>query len=369
METSDSGYPIDRSGITNRDSGITRMLRRPFEKPLYFLFLIFLSYWLVDLVATFLMVGKIDNWFIPIYHFVAGFVLIALYFKIILPDFFVHKRKILAVFSLLLLLVALVGIKLLVFNLFLEDISLSKSFLVNEFLRIFHFLALTSAIWILYDNLGLRQKKYEVEMEHVRLQVMHRSMQLSPHFVLNTLSVYMVRIIKLSPTLTTEFSYLTSLLRYSFKEFDLPNFLKEEVNAVNYYLEIQKMRFHRLSLDVAIQVGQLAEKLPMPKLCLLTLVENVFFHGDYRDAANPCRIEFMLVPAESGSGWVFTVHISNKILDRGVKVRSGFGASSVFRVLYYQFGDRFDYSVDSDGINYSLLLTIYYETAVQNWTD
>ncbi|WP_057940208.1 histidine kinase [Algoriphagus resistens] len=369
MEISDSRYPSDRSGITNRDLGITRMLGKPIEKPLYFLFLIFLAYWLVDLVATFLMTGKIDNWFFPIYHFVAGYVLIALYFKIILPDFFVRKRKILAVFSLLLLLLALLTIKLFVFRLYLEDITLSKSFLINEFLRIFHFLALTSAIWILYDNLGLRQKKYKVEMEHERLLMMHRSMKLSPHFVVNTLSVYMARIIKLSPSLTTEFSYLTSLLRYSFREFGHPNFLKEEVEAVKNYLQIQQMRFSRFHVDVDIQVADVAEKLPMPKLCLLTLVENVFFHGDYTDEKHPCMIKFLLAQKASTGGWVFTVNIANKVQSRGIKPRSGFGASSVFRVLGHNFRDQFEYTVESDESTYSLLLTIRYGKTIQNRSD
>ncbi|WP_339705159.1 histidine kinase [Algoriphagus aquimarinus] len=366
METSESGHLSDYWGINDRDSGIIRMLRKAIEKPLYLLFLIFLLYALVDLILTFIQLGEINNWFIALFHFIAGYLLIVLYFKLVLPEYFHRKRRLRAVFYFLVLLTALVFIKLMVSKLWLDEgLTLSKSFLVNEFSRVFHFLIITSVVWTLYENFLLRQKKHEMEMKHDQLQVMHRSLQLSSHFVMNSLSVYMARIIKLSPALATEFSYLTSLLRYSFKEFGLPNFLKEEVDAVNYYLDIQKMRFSRISLDVNIQVGTVAEKFPMPKLCLLTLVENVFFHSDYTDVDHPCRIEFLLVPEASGEGYVFTVCIANKILDRGeIDIRSGFGASSVFRVLEHQFANHFDYTVDSDAVNYSLILTIHYGTAV-----
>jgi len=369
METSDSNNPSDRSGTNSRYSGITRRLGKPIENPLYFLFLIFLAYWIVDLVATFILWGEIANWFIPVYHFFSGYVLIALYFKIVLPDFFPRKRKFLTVFSLLVLLTALVFMKLLVFNLFLGGLTLSISFLVNELLRISHFLALTSAIWILYDNLILRQKNHTVEMEHERLQIEHRSMQLSSHFILNVLSLCMARIIKLSPQLAMEFPHLTSLLRYSFLEFDFPNTLKAEIDAVYHYLEIQKMRFPNLVLQEHIHLPSIAEKLSMPKLCLLSLVENVFFQEDYTDANTPCKIDFQLTESAPGPGWAFILGIENKIGDRVVKVRSGFGALSVFRVLSYRFKDNFHYWVNSDGLTYTLKTRIDYEKEIQSWTN
>ncbi|TXE04751.1 histidine kinase [Algoriphagus aquimarinus] len=369
METSNSWKGFDRFGENRRGSGVIHTLVNPAEKPLYLLFLIFLLYALVDLVSTFIQFGKIDGWEMALFHFIAGYLMISLYFTLVLPEYFRNKRRFRAVFYFLVLLSVLVLVKLLVYNLFVGELSLSKNFLVNEFNRVFHFLIITSVVWTYYNNLKLGQRKYEVEMDHEQLKVMHRSMQLSSHFVLNSLSVYMARIIKLSPDLATEFSYLTSLLRYSFKEFGEPNFLKEEVKAVGNYLQIQEMRFSRLSLIAEIEVPFIAEKLPMPKLCLLTLVENVFFHGAYTDADHPCMIKFLLNPEESTGDWVFTVNIANKIQGLGVKPRSGFGASSVFRVLSNEFGDGFQYKVESDESTYSLLIIIHYGKAVQNRPD
>lgn len=370
METRDIvSLPVD-SGIDDRGSGIFRLLRKPLESPLLFLFLVFLSYLVVDAIATLIMLGRIEQWYVPLIHFLAGYILIAVYFSRVLPDFFQRRRRVLAVFSLLFLVVVLAVLKLFLFYLIMDSSGFSKAFLVNEFLRVFHFLAITSAIWILFENLGLRKHKHEIEMNHERLKVEHRSMQLSPHFVLNVLSLYAARIVKLSPALFKEFSHLSSLLRYSFKEFGLPNTLREEINGVIDYLEIQKLRFPDLSMELTIQVDkELAGALPMPKMCLLTLVENVFFHGDYRDRENPCRMEFVLSPKAASGGCGFRVFISNRIQKQEIKVRSGFGASAVFRVMGYEFGERFHASVDPDDSIYSLVMTIDYDTSIQGWAN
>ncbi|MCE7057589.1 histidine kinase [Algoriphagus sp. AGSA1] len=369
METSNSKMIPDQLGVKGRVLGVIDMLFKPTLYPLYLLFLIFLLYAFVDLVATFIEFGEVDGWLMAQYHFIAGYLICSLYFKLVLPEFINHKRRIRAVFYFLLLFSSLVAVKLLVHNVFLGTLSLSKSFLVIEFTRLFHFLILTSVVWAYYNNLELGKSKYAVEINHEKLKVMHRSMQLSSHFVLNSLSIYQSKIIKLSPDLAREFSHLTSLLRYSFKELGEPNFLNEEVKAVGKYLQIQSMRFPQLSLHAAIDVPSIADKLPMPKMCLLTLVENVFFHGDYTDTNHPCKIEFLLVQEDLTAGWVFKVNITNKVQNRGIKPRSGFGSSSVFRVLGHEFGDGFHYRVESDESNYSLLLRIHYGKTIQSRSD
>ena len=308
METSNSGKGVDRLGENHMGSGVIHLLVNPAEKPLFLLFLIFLLYALVDLVSTFILFGEIDGWEMALFHFIAGYLMISLYFTLVLPEYFLYKRRFRAVIYFLVLLSALVLVKLLVYNLFVGELSLSRNFLVYEFNRVFHFLIITSVVW-------------------------------------------------------------TSLLRYSFKEFGEPNFLKEEVKAVENYLQIQEMRFSRLSVTPEIEVPAIAEKLPMPKLCLLTLVENVFFHGAYTDADHPCMIKFLLIEEESTGDWEFTVNIANKIQGLGVKPRSGFGASSVFRVLSNEFGEGFQYKVQSDESSYSLQLIIHYGKAVQNRPD
>lgn len=364
MESKDSEITSGEMGIIDRVSAIIRRFKNPLESPLLFLFLIFFSYLLVDVVSTLILVGEIEEWYIPLIHFLIGYVMITICFSRVLPDFFQRKRKVYAVVSLVVLIGVLASLKLVMFNRILNESLLSRAYLVQEFLRVFHFLAITFAFWILYDNLGLRKNKFEIEMSHEQLKVEHRSMQLSPHFLMNVLTLFAARMIKLSPVLFKEFGHLSSLLRYSIKEFGLPNSLKEELDAVNHYLDVQRIRFSKLSMELIISVDrEEADILPMPKMCLLTLVENVFFHGAYEDKSNPCRMEFVLSENDSG-GRNFRIFISNKVQKTDMKVRSGFGASAVFRVLDHEFGERFNYAVDSDELTYSLQMTINYGTAI-----
>lgn len=345
------------------------MLRNPVEKPLLFLFIVFFSYLLVDLGATFTMDGRIDEWAVPLIHFMSGFILIAVYFSGILPCFFRYEKKVLAVIFLILLITGVTLLKIYVLRQIHEGPFLSKAFWVTEFLRQFHFLAITSAVRILIGNLRLRKERFEMEMNHQRLRIEHLSMQLSPHFLKNVLTLFGSRMIKLSPDLYKEFSQLSSLLQYATKEFGLSNSLKEEISAISHYLEIQKLRFSDLSMNLLISADRTVSALfPMPKMCLITLVENVFFHGDFRDPKSPCEMEFELSPDESGY-WQFRVSISNKVQKNDFKVRSGFGASAVFRVLAAEFGQKFHYTVDSDDLIYKLQMTIDYGKSVENRTD
>jgi hypothetical protein len=369
MESKESEITFAELGISNRVSAIIRRFKTPLENPLLFLFLVFFSYLLVDVVSTLILVGEIEEWYIPLIHFLLGFLMIAIYFSRILPDFFHRKRRAVAAISLLFIVMGFIGIKSVVFDLSVDDSVFSKAYLVNEFLWMFHFLAITSAVWIMYENLALKRKKFEIEMSHERLKIEHRSLQLSPHFLMNVLTLFASKMLKLSPPLFIEFSHLSALLRYAIKEFGHPNSLKGEIDAVNHYLEIQRFRFRDVSMALTFAVDRdIADVLPMPRMCLLTLVENVFFHGDYMDSENPCRMEFVL--SGDGSGrWNFRMSISNKVLKSDVKVRSGFGASAVFRVLGNEFGERFHYSVDSDELTYLLQMTIDYGTGIQSRTD
>lgn len=369
METSQSQLLNEKSGEVDRVYGELDRLNSPNKSPLYLLFLIFLFYAFVDLLSTWIEFGEIDGWLMAQYHFVMGYLVCALYMKLVLPEFFTRKRKVLAVFYFLFLFLALVVVKLWVHNLFLGPLILSKGILIGEFNRLFNFLILTTVVWFFYNNLKLGRSKFAVELQHEQLKVMHRSMQLSSHFVLNSLSVYLSKILRLSPSLATEFFNLTALFKYSFKEFGQPNFLDEEVQAVEKYLQVQRFRFPDLSLDTVIDLPSGKGRFPMPKLCLLTLVENVFFHGDYTDKAHPCSIKFLLEQDEDSGTWKFTGSILNKVQKYREKPRTGFGSSTVFRVLGHEFGDGFYYKVHSDDLSYSLLITINYGKEIQNRAD
>ncbi|WP_026968194.1 sensor histidine kinase [Algoriphagus terrigena] len=369
MKTSEKAIRNFPSGRTDGDFGRTRITAWFLERPLMLLLAVWISYLVVDIGATLILHGKISKWLIPGYNFMGGFAVIAVFFGVFLPLFFTGRKRLAAVLILLVTLSSFFGGKLAILSYQTGEIPELKSFLVNESTRLLHFFALAGAIWMMWRNQQLNRKKFDLEMEHARLKMEHVSLQLSPHFILNTLSHTSARIAKLSPELLTEFSSLTSLLKYSFKEFNHPNFLNEEVQAVMYYLQCQRLRFSRLSVDVRNQIGPTASGLPMPKLCLLTLVENVFFHGRYEDSSVPCKFGFFLFPGTGKGSWHFSATITNAIGTPGRKMRSGFGAASVFRILRYHFGDRFQVFTASDGIEYSLLLTIAYESEDQGRAD
>lgn len=359
METSNNGGLNGKFGKAEQGFGRIGMGEFLIRKPNILLFGIWSLYLVIDLSATLILYHGISDWMIPFYNFVAGFSVILIFFNLFMPFIYLRRKYALAILILIFSLVIFSGIKFEILRIFFVVPEDLKGFLVFEFLRLFQFLVFAWIIWMLRQHFLLWKKKFEMEVEFEKLQMEHRSLQLSPHFVLNTLSYTSSKIADLSPKLLKDFLSLTSLLRYSFKEYNKSNSLQQELDAVQYYLNCQELRFSELYLAVNMEIDEFATSLPIPKLCLLTLVENVFFHGKYQDPIVPCKLSFLLVGFEEG--FRFTMSISNLTRKEGVGRHSGFGSKTVFKVLSYHLGSRFSYFISENKEEYSLLMTINYE--------
>lgn len=359
METSNYPYTKDVFGKAEQGFGIIGMGEFLIRKPNILLFGIWSFYLLIDLTATLVLFHEITDWIIPLYNFIAGFSIIFIFFNLFMPLVYLKRTYAFAVLILILSLVIFSGFKYEILRRYFEPPGDLKDFLVFEFLRLLQFLAFAWIIWMLRQHFKLWKKKFQMEVEFEKLQMEHRSLQLSPHFVLNTLSYTSSKIADLSPGLLKEFASLTSLLRYSFKEYNKPNSLQQELDAIKYFLNCQELRFSKMYLVVKMADNGLANSLAMPKLCLLTLVENVFFHGDYQNSTIPCKLSFLL--SEIGQVSMFTLSISNLKRKEGLGRHSGFGSKTVYKVLSYYLGTRFRYFISEDEEEYSLLITIDYE--------
>lgn len=359
METSNNGGLNGEFGKAEQGFGRIGMGEFLIRKPNLLLFGIWTLYLVIDLSATLILYHGISDWMIPFYNFVAGFSVILIFFNLFMPFIYLRRKYALAILILIFSLVIFSGIKFEILRIFFVVPEDLKGFLVFEFLRLFQFLVFAWIIWMLRQHFLLWKKKFEMEVEFEKLQMEHRSLQLSPHFVLNTLSYTLSKIADLSPNLLQDFLSLTSLLRYSFKEYNKPNSIHQELDAVKYYLNWQELRFEKLHLAVKMKIVESESYYSMPKLCLLTLIENVFFHGNYQDSSDPCKLSFLLL--EVKDGYRFTMSISNLKRKEGVGRHSGFGSKTVFKVLSHHFGSRFNHFISEEEEEFSLLMIIEYE--------
>ncbi|WP_202077915.1 sensor histidine kinase [Caldalkalibacillus salinus] len=120
-----------------------------------------------------------------------------------------------------------------------------------------------------------------IEMNHLLKEMELRTLQnqMNPHFLFNTLNTlskmaYIEGAEKSSDLIVS----VSSLLRYCLKSLDQPVTLKDEINHVRDYFEIQRSRFgQRVTFDMNIDSNDLSHTVPL--LTLQPLVENACIHG------------------------------------------------------------------------------------------
>ncbi|WP_105011614.1 histidine kinase [Salinibacter sp. 10B] len=196
----------------------------------------------------------------------------------------------------------------------------------------------------------------QAELAQAQLQALR--MQVNPHFLFNTLNAIAVLVrggetTKAGRTLRL----LSDLLRSTFEGADVQMVpLREEIDLVERYLEIEEIRFgDRLRVDIAVDPD--VSEVPVPYLLLQPLVENAVRHGVaphaeagvVRVTADPLRRDGQpdqveLTVADSGAGFP----------DTDVDVLSsddGVGLSNTKRRLETLYGEKhtFDLGTAAEG--------------------
>lgn len=152
---------------------------------------------------------------------------------------------------------------------------------------IFPMVTLIQILRIFYRN-KLKEREMIVAQKNAELLALHS--QINPHFLFNALdSIRMHSLLKQENETSEMVERLAKLQRQYTEWQDDKIPLKREIEFVRAYLELQKYRFgDRLSFE--IDVDEDCRNLCIPKLTLVTFVENACVHG----------IETKTTP-----GWIF----------------------------------------------------------------
>jgi two-component system, LytTR family, sensor kinase len=192
-----------------------------------------------------------------------------------------------------------------------------------------------------YRERELKTSQLEARLAQSRLQVL--KMQLHPHFLFNTLNAVSELIYRDPESAERMIGDLSDLLRLSFENLEVQEIsLKQELEFLEKYLEIEQMRFHdRLRVEMHISPDTLDAQ--VPNMILQPLVENAIKHG--------------LAPRSSGGLIEIGAARSNgslelSVSDDGIGVpfgdvenlHEGVGLSNTKRRLRHLYGDghRFD---------------------------
>ena len=108
--------------------------------------------------------------------------------------------------------------------------------------------------------------------------MMHLKSQVNPHFFFNTLN-NLYGMIGTDPSKAQLLTLkLSDMMRYSIYEGERDRVtLKEEVNYLQKYIELHKMRYHK-EIDIQFDV-QIEDDFKVMPLLFIILLENAFKHG------------------------------------------------------------------------------------------
>jgi len=119
--------------------------------------------------------------------------------------------------------------------------------------------------------------KARIEIQEAQLRALQA--QINPHFLYNTIqSIGALALRKDAIEIYDVTLALASILRYALRPVNEHSTLREEVDYVSKYLEIQKLRFEdRLCVHWKVEDAELDT--PVPRLLIQPLVENAILHN------------------------------------------------------------------------------------------
>ena len=191
----------------------------------------------------------------------------------------------------------------------------------------------------------LRRSQAEAIAHEAQLKMLRY--QLNPHFLFNTLNAIaaLVTAKELSRA-STMIVQLSNFLRYSLDNDPVRRVtLKEEIDALKLYLNIEQTRFaERLALDFAIDTS--AEVVRIPSLLLQPLAENA--------------IKYAVAPMEEGgkisvSAELDKDYVCIEMLDSGPGIKAedqslegvGIGLRNTVDRLHEFYGDNYTFNLES----------------------
>ena len=210
-----------------------------------------------------------------------------------------------------------------------------------------------------YRERELQTSQLEARLAQTRLQVLR--MQLHPHFLFNTLNAISELIHRDQDAADRMITDLSDLLRMSFENLEVQEIsLKQELEFLRKYLEIEQMRFQdRLKVEIDIAADTLDAS--VPNMILQPLVENAIKHG-ISPKATGGRIDISAVRSNG--------HLKLTVADDGIGIPfgdasgvvEGVGLSNTRRRLKHLYGDSHRFELKpSERRGVSIELDILYK--------
>jgi two-component system, LytTR family, sensor kinase len=186
-----------------------------------------------------------------------------------------------------------------------KPLLFEQRFILSYLWRGLYFIGLSATYWLVrrtianmrtinqlqVEKLTAQKEKAELEKDLVKSQNAYLQAQINPHFLFNTLNFLYNQVIDVSPKASEGVLLLSEVMRHALSQVheDGKADLSRELDHIRKYIALNQLRFQH-PLQLRLQTAGQLQGLRLPPLLLLTLVENMFRHGDLTDQAYPASV-------------------------------------------------------------------------------
>lgn len=208
-----------------------------------------------------------------------------------------------------------------------------------------------------YYSRSKKQAVYNQRLSNQLLKVELQSLksQLSPHFLFNTLNTIsgLVRL-EHKESAVAALSELSLMFRKVLENQKTQlTSLRNEIEFINSYLAIQKMRFEN-KLAIVMDIEKSSLDIQVPFMLLHTLVENAVQHGSQLESDHN-----LLKLVITNDHQTLVVRLLNKVAQRDNHKGFGIGLSNCRKRLTHIYGDNYTLtSNETDESHYETILIL-----------
>lgn len=331
----------------------------------YIVLLVHLGFWSLFFIFPFLLISDpyYDKFFLIEAIIYTGALAIFFYSNtlFLIPKLLGKKKIILYIFSIVLIVSVIVGLRIIVEYEFNPEMF-ERSWFLN---RIITDSIFTSLIVITVGG-GLKitkewykneRLKKEIESEKLVAELALMKSQINPHFLFNTLNNIRSLVRKNSPNSDAAIIKLSQLMRYML--YDAANDyvpLEKEIEYLQNYIDLQRLRLPE-KVDINFEIIENKKGHQIQPMLFIPFVENAFKHGvSYLEDS---KVHLKLLVEEN------SLHFSiwnnmNVRKDEFVKSeeRAGFGLKNIQQRLQFLFPDQHELKICTEHGTFTVNLHI-----------
>jgi len=193
------------------------------------------------------------------------------------------------------------------------------------------------------NDIIYRQKS---EQELTKAQNAFLQAQITPHFLFNTLDFIYHNIFTISPVAADTIIALSEIMRFAIDSDKMGDsiLLEDEISQVENLLYLYRIKKNN-GITVDLNVSEDTSGIKLIPLVLLTLVENIFKHGDIDSPKEKASIHIYVNNKQ------LVIETDNLVGYKKNHERTGFGLSNVQKRLKYAYGSDIEFTHGCDDFN------------------